>query len=48
LFLGGMSKGEFLDAYGADLFVDDQQGHCDVASEFVLTGHVPTGVTNQD
>jgi len=48
LFLGGMSKGEFLDAYGADLFVDDQQGHCDVASEFVLTGHVPTGVINQD
>jgi len=48
LFLGGMSKGEFLDAYGADLFVDDQQGHCDIASEFVLTGHVPTGVTNQD
>lgn len=48
LFLGGMSKGKFLDAYGADLFVDDQQGHCDVASEFVLTGHVPTGVTNRD
>ena len=48
LFLGGMSKGQFLDAYGADLFVDDQQGHCDVASEFVLTGHVPTGVVNQD
>ena len=48
LFLGGMSKGEFLDAYGADLFVDDQQEHCDIASEFVLTGHVPTGVTNQD
>jgi len=46
LFLGGRPKGEFLAAYGADLFVDDQQGHCDVASEFVLTGHVPNGVSN--
>ena len=46
LFLGGRPKGEFLAAYGADLFVDDQQGHCDIASEFVLTGHVPNGVTN--
>lgn len=46
LFLGGMPKGQFLAAYGADLFVDDQQGHCDVASEYVLTGHVPNGVKN--
>lgn len=46
LFLGGRPKGEFLEAYGADLFVDDQQGHCDVASEYVLTGHVPNGVKN--
>lgn len=48
LFLGGMPKGEFLAAYGADLFVDDQKGHCEVASEFVLTGHVPNGITNKD
>lgn len=48
LFLGGMPKGEFLAAYGADLFVDDQKGHCEVASEFVLTGHVPNGITNED
>lgn len=47
LFLGGMPKGEFLAAYGADLFVDDQKGHCEVASEFVLTGHVPNGITNK-
>lgn len=48
LFLGGMPKGEFLAAYGADLFVDDQKGHCEVASEFVLTGHVPNGIANKD
>jgi 5'-nucleotidase len=47
LFLGGMPKGEFLAAYGADLFVDDQKGHCEVASEYVLTGHVPNGITNK-
>ena len=47
LFLGGRPKGEFLAAYGADLFVDDQQGHCEVASEFVVTGHVPSGISNQ-
>lgn len=47
LFLGGMPKGKFLEAYGADLFVDDQQGHCEVASEYVLTGHVPSGISNE-
>ena len=46
LFLGGMSKGEFLQAYGADVFFDDQQVHCDSASQFVATGHVPHGVAN--
>lgn len=46
LFLGGRSKGKFLSAYGADLFVDDQQSHCDTARLYVPTGHVPNGVTN--
>lgn len=46
LFLGGMDKGEFLRAYGADVFFDDQQGHCDSASQHVATGHVPHGVAN--
>lgn len=46
LFLGGMNKGEFLKAFGADVFFDDQIGHCDSASEHVATGHVPTGPTN--
>lgn len=46
LFLGGMPKAEFLRAYGADVFFDDQLGHCDLAAEHVATGHVPHGVTN--
>ncbi|MBC6429272.1 MAG: 5'-nucleotidase [Cellvibrionales bacterium] len=46
LFLGGMPKGEFLKAYGADVFFDDQRIHCDSASQFVATGHVPSGVAN--
>jgi len=48
LFLGGLSKAEFLEAFGADIFFDDQQGHCDLASRRVTTGHVPHGVANED
>jgi 5'-nucleotidase len=47
LFLGGLDKGQFLRAYGADVFFDDQQSHCDSASQHVATGHVPHGVANQ-
>jgi len=46
LFLGGLSKGTFLKAYGADVFFDDQRMHCDSASEHVATGHVPHGIAN--
>lgn len=46
LFLGGMAKGEFLRAYGADVFFDDQRAHCESASVHVATGHVPHGVAN--
>jgi 5'-nucleotidase len=47
LFLGGLDKGRFLKAFGADIFFDDQQGHCESASMHVATGHVPFGVANQ-
>jgi 5'-nucleotidase len=47
LFLGGLSKGEFLKAYGADVFFDDQQQHCDSASLHVAAGHVPHGIANE-
>jgi len=47
LFLGGLPKGEFLKAYGADVFFDDQPLHCDSAKEHVATGHVPHGIANE-
>ena len=47
LFLGGMQKSDFLRAYQADVFFDDQAEHCRLASDVVATGHVPHGVTNE-
>ena len=46
LFLGGRAKGPFLQAFGADIFFDDQQHNCESAREHVATGHVPHGVAN--
>ena len=45
-FLGGMDKGVFLKTFGADIFFDDQRGHCDSARQHVPTGHVPSGVAS--
>lgn len=47
LFLGGLDKGEFLRAFRADIFFDDQRMHCDSARQHVPTGHVPHGVANE-
>ena len=44
LFLGGLSKGQFLKAFAADFFFDDQRAHCDSARKHVATGQVPSGV----
>lgn len=46
LFLGGLPKKDFLRAYEADIFFDDQLDNCDAASDHVTTGHVPHGVLN--
>jgi 5'-nucleotidase len=46
LFLGGLSKTRFLQAFDADIFFDDQEGHCESARSLVTTGHVPHGVAN--
>ena len=46
VFLGGLPKGKFLDTFGADIFFDDQRGHCDSSREHVPTGHVPHGIAN--
>ena len=40
LFLGGLSKGEFLRAFKADIFFDDYEGHCDSARQYVATAQV--------
>jgi 5'-nucleotidase len=47
IFLGGMAKGPFLKSFGADIFFDDQEKHCDSASDHVATGHVPHGIANE-
>lgn len=47
LFLGGMEKTEFLRAFEADIFFDDQEAHCERAADHVATGHVPHGVINK-
>ena len=47
LFLGGLEKREFLQAFGADIFFDDQRCHCDAARGVAAVGHVPSGVANE-
>jgi 5'-nucleotidase len=48
LFLGGLDKAEFLKAFKADIFFDDQLIHIQSASGKQLTsGHVPHGIANQ-
>jgi 5'-nucleotidase len=46
-FLGGVDKGNFLRAFGADIFFDDQQKNCQSAAQHTTAGHVPTGIVNQ-
>jgi 5'-nucleotidase len=46
LFLGGLAKARFLDAFDADIFFDDQEQHCADARGRVATGHVPHGIAN--
>ena len=47
LFLGGMEKTQFLRAFGADIFFDDQVSNTNRASLEVPSGHVPHGVKNE-
>lgn len=47
IFLGGKSKGPFLKSFGADIFFDDQEQHCQSAQAHVATGHVPHGIANK-
>ena len=47
LFLGGRSKGPFLEAFGADIFFDDSEHNIASAQGLVAAGHVPHGVANR-
>ena len=40
-------KVENLHTFGADIFFDDQQDHCESTRRHVPTGHVPHGVANE-
>lgn len=46
LFLGGIEKTDFLRAFDADIFFDDQSAHCERAAPHIATGHVPHGIAN--
>jgi 5'-nucleotidase len=46
-FLGGLDKSSILETFGADVFFDDQAGHCEKARDVVATGHVPHGISNE-
>ena len=47
LFMGGLDKTEVLKAFNADIFFDDQIGHCERASSHIPTAHVPSGTSNR-
>lgn len=48
MFLGGLSKGDFLREFEPDFFFDDQTGHVEQAARYVPAGHVDAGVSNED
>lgn len=47
VFLDGLDKQPFLEAFGADFFFDDQKGHVESAGQVVGAAHVPHGVANE-
>lgn len=47
MFLGGLEKADFLREFEPDFFFDDQTGYCDTAAKVSPTGHVVSGVKNE-
>ena len=47
VFLDGADKGPFLEAFGADIFSDDQTQHVESAGRYVNAAHVASGVANK-
>ncbi|HEX9081281.1 MAG TPA: 5'-nucleotidase [Holophagaceae bacterium] len=48
MFLGGLDKADFLREFEPDFFFDDQTGYCDTAAKVGPTGHVVSGVKNEE
>lgn len=49
MFLGGMNKGPFLQAFNADLFFDDSSQNIELAmAHGISSGHVPAGIRNEE
>lgn len=46
IFLGGLEKSAFLNAFNADIFFDDQFSNCQTVSQNITSGHVMYGVKN--
>ena len=46
IFLAGAKKGDFLKAFDADIYFDDQVHQCESALGKTSVGHVPSGVLN--
>ena len=47
MFLGGLSKGPFLQQFEPDFFFDDQLSHCESAALSGPAGHVAAGIANE-
>jgi len=47
IFLDGLEKRPFLEAFQPDIFFDDQMVHIEPAKATVHSGHVPNGVVNE-
>lgn len=46
IFLGGLEKSAFLNAFNADIFFDDQFLNCQLVSQSITSGHVMYGIQN--
>jgi 5'-nucleotidase len=46
MFLGGMDKADFVKAFQADIYFDDQMRHVASVGSHVASAHVPAGIMN--
>lgn len=48
LFLGGLDKSPFVEAFEADIFFEDKSPICESTAKTTTTAHVPFGILNQE